>query len=409
MAPVTTGTTAIPQQTLNLDGGRQTIGNVRAMCIPIFAAAVLLLATAVRGMANDDAQASPTWQYGAFADLSYAYDPNDPSNHLFRSRGTMFHVNEADLNMAAVYLKKTASENARWGTELTLQTGEDSKMFGFSATAPNMGEAHWLRHLGPTNASYLTAVGNGLTVQGGIFSSFIGYDSLYAKDNFECTRPWGADFTPYLMLGVNATYPFTKNVSGSLLVVNGYWHLAHANEVPSVGGQIALQPSGGITLKSTLLAGPHQTETSGKFWRYLSDSIVEIKRDRFTGAFEAIAGTERVAAGDARALWIAGQLPLHCVLHPRFSVTVRPEVYWDRDGRTTGFRQTVKANTTTLEYRIPHQRTTTMVRLEHRIDDSRGPDGGFFKDGEVPPGVPALTPTQNLLILEVILEFSAPR
>ena len=97
-----------------------------------------------------------------------------------------------------------------------------------------------LRQLGPTNVSYLAPVGKGLTIQGGIFSSFIGYDSLYAKDNFNYTRPWGADFTPYFMLGVNASYPLTEKVTGTFFVVNGYWHLANANSVPSFGGQAAI-------------------------------------------------------------------------------------------------------------------------------------------------------------------------
>jgi hypothetical protein len=100
---------------------------------------------------------------------------------------------------------------------------------------------------------------------------------------------------------------------------------------------------------------------------------------------------------------------MHWIVTPRVSVTVRPEVYWDRDGRTTLFRQTVKANTTTLEFRIPSRTASPILRLEHRIDDSRGPDGGFFKDGEMQPGVPRLTPIQNLLIFAVILTFDSRR
>jgi len=350
----------------------------------------------------------PGWQYGGFLDVGYLKDFNDPVNHLFRSRGTTFRLNELDVNMAAVYLRKTASETSRWGTELTLEAGEDSKNFGFSATAPNLPGANWLRQLGPTNVSYLAPAGKGLTLQGGIFSSFIGYDSLYSKDNFTYTRPWGADFTPYLMLGVNAQYAFNEKVSGTLFVVNGYWHLADANSVPSTGGQLAYKPAAQLTLKQTVLYGPHQSNTSLEFWRFLSDSVVERKGDRITTAFEYIVGTERVAAPEnPRALWMASQLPVHWAVSKRFSVTVRPEVYWDRDGRTTGFVQTVKANTTTLEYRLPHRQATAILRLEHRIDDSRGPGGGFFNNGEVQSGAIGLTPTQNLLIFGMILTFDS--
>src|SRR4029077_9587469 len=158
-----------------------------------------------------------------------------PSNHVFRNRGTTPRVDKWDLNMTGAYLKKAPSESSRVGVELTVQEGHDSELFGFSATAPNIGGADWLLHLGPTNVSYIAPVGKGLTIQGGIFSSLIGYDSLYAKDNFNYSRPWGADFTPYLMMGINASYPLTNKLNGTLFVVNGYWHLADANSVPSTG------------------------------------------------------------------------------------------------------------------------------------------------------------------------------
>lgn len=153
---------------------------------------------------------------------------NSPSNHLFRSRGTTPRVDELNANMAGGYIRKKTSEQSRWGLELTTHAGEDSKLFGFSATAPNISGANWLRHLGPTNVSYVAPIGKGLGLQGGIFNSFIGYDSLYAKDNLTYTRPWTADFTPYLMLGVNAGYAFSEKLTATVFVVNGYWHLAHA-------------------------------------------------------------------------------------------------------------------------------------------------------------------------------------
>lgn len=351
---------------------------------------------------------SSEWQYGSFLDAAYLLDFNHPTNDLFRSRGTTYKVDYPILNMAAAYLQKSASDSSRWGMQLTLQAGQDTQIFGFSATAPNLPGAEGLRHLGPTNLSYLAPLGKGLTIQGGIFSSLIGYDSLYAKDNFSYTRPWGADFTPYLMLGVNASYPFSDKLTVTGYVVNGYWHLADANSVPSWGGQAAYKATPHTTVKETFLIGPHQSNTSIEFWRYLSDSIVEWKTDRVTTAFEYHVGTEEVAPpANPRALWMAAQLPVHWVLNKHWSVTERPEVYWDRNGRLTGFVQTVKANTATLEYRRPLRQATGIARLEYRIDDSRGPQGGFFRGAYIAPGVVGLTPTQNLLGLAVILTFDS--
>jgi hypothetical protein len=367
------------------------------------------VASAKEAAEEQPAQApDPQWQYGGFLDAAYLLDFNHPANDLFRSRGTAYKVDEPIINMAGAYLRKSASESSRWGMELTVHAGQDSRIFGFSATAPNLPGYEGLRHFGPTDVSYLAPVGKGLTVQAGIFSSFIGYDSLYAKDNFNYTRPWGADFTPYLMMGVNASYPFTQKLTAIVFVVNGYWHLADANHVPSSGGQIAYKLTEHTTLKETVLFGPHQSDAGFEFWRFLWDSIAEWKTDRFTTAFEYHVGTEKIAtAGNPRALWMSAQLPFHLVFTKNWSATVRPEFYWDGDGRLTGFPQTVKANTTTLEYRVPYRKAGAIVRLEHRIDDSRGSGGGFFRGGEVTPGVVGLTPTQNLLTLGVILTFDS--
>ena len=332
------------------------------------------------------------WQYGAFVDGAYLLDFNHPANALFRSRGTTYKVDKPLVNVAAAYLHKNTSESSRWGMQLTLQAGQDTRIFGFSATAPNLPGSKWLRHLGPTTFSYLAPVGKGLTIQGGIFSSLIGYDSIYAKDNFNYTRPWGADFTPYLMLGINASYPFSDKVTLTGYAINGYWHLANANSVPSWGGQIAYKASPHTTLKQAVLIGPHQSDTGLQFWRYLSDSIAEWKTKHITTAFEYHFGTEEVASPANPKHW---------------AVTERPEVYWDRSGRLTGFAQTVKANTATLEYRKAYRRFTGIVRLEHRIDDSRGPGGGFFRGGYIAPGVVGLTATQNLLELAVLLVFDS--
>jgi len=358
---------------------------------------------------EEEQQSDRQWQYGAFVDSAYLLNFNHPENRLFRSRGTAFRTDAVWLNMAGLYARKRPSADSRWGAELTVHAGKDAEFFGFSATAPNIAGYKFLRQLGPTNVSYLAPVGKGLTLQAGIFSSLIGYDSLYAKDNFNYTRPWGADFTPYLMMGANASYPITEKLTATGFLVNGYWHLARANSAPSAGGQIAYKVTPRVTVKETTLFGPHQRNTAFDFWRFLTDTIVERKTNKFTFATEYIFSTERVdAPGRPRALTMSWQLPARWTLNDRWSVAFRPEVFWDRDGRWTLARQTVKAFTSTVEYRVPYKWSNAIFRLEHRWDDSRGPDGGFFRGAEVSPGVVGLTPRQNLLIFATILTFDSP-
>jgi putative OmpL-like beta-barrel porin-2 len=356
------------------------------------------------------AEAAPKslWKYNGFLDFGYLLDFNHPANHLFRERSTTFKVDELDLNMAEAGVKKETSEQSRWGMEFGVQGGKDSENFGFSATAPNVGGADWLRHFALANVSYLAPVGSGLTVQAGLFNSLIGYDALYAKDNFNYTRPWGADYTPYLMFGVNASYPFTKKITATGFVINDYVHLAHPNNVPSFGGQLSYSATGHLNFKETVLYGPHQSDTLLEFWRFFSDSIAEWKDPRLTTAFEYQIGTERVnVPGTPRALWMSAQLPMHRVIARAWSVTLRPEFAWDRDGRWTGSKQTIKAFTTTLEYRLPYWKTNTIARLEYRVDDSRGAGGGFFRGAEISPGMTALVPTQQMLVFGLIFTFES--
>lgn len=348
------------------------------------------------------------WKYSGFLDFAYLLDFNHPANHLFRDRATTFRVDELDLNMAGAGIKKEATPDSRWGAELAVQGGKDSATFGFSATAPNVYGANTLRHFGLADVSYLAPVGNGLAIQGGLFNSLIGYDSLYAKDNFNYTRPWGGDYTPYLMFGVNASYSFSKKITVTGFVINDYAHLAHPNNVPSFGGQLSYKATKRMNLKETVLYGPHQADTSLGFWRFFSDSIAEWKKDRFTTAFEYQVGSEKVnVPGAPRALWMSGQLPFHRVISGPWSATVRPEFAWDRDGRWTGSKQTIKALSTTLEYRFPYWKTNTIARIEYRVDDSRGAGGGFFRGEEISPGVTPLVPTQQLLAFGLILTFES--
>ena len=75
------------------------------------------------------------------------------------------------------------------------------------------------------------------------------------------------------------------------------------------------------------------------------------------------------------------------------------------DGRWIGAPQSVKAFTSTVEYRRPLGHAQAIVKLEYRVDDSRGVGGGFFSEPDVAPGVPGLVPTQHLFGVGLIFAF----
>lgn len=218
---------------------------------------------------------------------------------------------------------------------------------------------------------------------------------------------WMADNTPYMMFGVNARYPVNDEFAVTLFIINAYYHLAHPNDQPSYGGRTDWKPTSRLTVSNTLYYGPDQAKTSLEFWRLYSNNIVEWKGDDLTVALPYDFGTENIA-GQLRAFVTAGALESKWHVAGPWSLAVRPEFYWDRNGRWTGSQQFVKAVATTLEYKAPYRWTNATLRLEYRYDESTGKQGGFFKDGNFPTGQPVLTPGQHLLIFGLLWTFDSP-
>ncbi len=350
------------------------------------------------------------WHYGAYLDVGYVVNANFPENHLWRNRATAARHNEFAPNMALAYVRKDTTESSRWGMELGVQGGYDSERFAFLQGEREVGGADTLRHIHRANVSYLAPVGKGLTITAGLFNSLIGYESLYAKDNVNYTRSWIADNTPYMMFGVNAKYPVTDKLTVAGFIVNGYYHLSHPNDQPSYGGQWAYRATPQLTLTQTVYGGPDQTNTALQFWRFYANHIVEWKGDNLTFAASYDIGTENIAdrPGHPRAFVMGGNVVARWHVTGPWALAVRPEFYWDRNGRWTGSEQFVKAVTSTIEYRIPYKWTNTTLRLEHRWDESTGAGGGFFRRGEVQPGVLSLTPNQHLVLLGILWTFDSP-
>lgn len=386
-------------------GRRQRLGWTGTLSVCL---ALLLAVVNVEPAFSEESSASTSdWHYGGFIDLSYALDFNFPENHLWRSKSTTRRVNELAPNMVLGYIRKDVSAQSRWGMELGVQGGYDTNAL---VPEPNPGRdkpvdgADTLRHLSRANVSYLAPVGNGLTLTAGLFNSFIGYQSIYARNNLNYSRSYIADNAPYFMFGLGATYPVSENLQVGLYVINGYNYLSHQNDQPSYGTQVVWKPVSHLTVTENLYYGPDQSNTDLTFWRFFSDNIVEWKDGPLTLAASYDIGTENAAEqpGHPRTFWTGGALYARWIVNGPWSLALRPEFYWDRNGRISGFEQLLKAMTTTLEYKWTYSWQTALLRLEYRYDESTGPGGGFFKRGETSPGVIGLARDQQLLLFSVI-------
>lgn len=355
------------------------------------------------------AKSPSDWHYGAYLDAGYLVNFNFPPDHKWRSRATTEHTNEGTLNMGLLYIRKDLTAASRWGTELGFQNGNDTKHFAFLIGEPTVAGADTLRHIQSANVAYLAPVGQGLTITAGLFKSVIGYESLYAKDNVNYTRSWAADNSPYMMFGVNATYSATEKVTVSAFIINGYYHLSNPNDQPSYGSQIAWKPAPRVAMTSTLYYGPDQNSTALEYWRLFSNHVIAWRGDEVTIALTYDIGTERMLtqAGHPRTFAMAGVLYTKWHIAGPWSMALRPEFYWDRNGRWTGSQQFVRAITATAEYQWPYAGANTVVRLEYRHDTSTGAQGGFTTRQQRSAEAAGLRPDQDLLLLGVLWTFDS--
>jgi hypothetical protein len=193
-------------------------------------------------------------------------------------------------------------------------------------------------------------------------------------------------------------------------VINRYNYLSYANNLPSYGAQVNWSASPHLTVIQNLYYGPDQTDGSLQFWRFFSDSIVEWKRGTLTLAAAYDIGTEHAIpqAGGRRVFWTGGAIWARWQLAEPWAVALRPELYYDPDGTMTGARQFIKGVTTTLEYKLLYSWTTTLFRLEYRLNNSTGAQGGFYTGSQTASGAIGLTPSQNLLFFSILWSFDSP-
>jgi hypothetical protein len=351
------------------------------------------------------------WTIDAFLDLGYAGSSETPANRQWRGRGTTPRLDEPQLNMAGLGIAKAATPGSPWGMEFLAHAGRDALAFGFHTGQPEVEHADLLRHLGRANVSLHLPGDRGLRVQAGLFGSLVGYESLYSRDNRHYTRSWIADYSPYLMFGLNASLPLGERLTATAFLVNGFFHLAHANAAPGYGAQLAFRPSARWNLRETVYWGPEQAVTDLEHWRFFLDSVLEWQTETLRVALGHQAGTERLAhPGGPRAFWTGGTLSAHWQFAGPWSVGLRPEFFWDPDGLLTGARQLVRAVTATLGYRLSGDATGAgaILRLEYRHDASTGPEGGFFTRRDPVTGEIGLAAGQHLAIASVVLTFDPP-
>jgi hypothetical protein len=343
-----------------------------------------------------------------YVDAYYAYNFNRPAggDSFLPGTGTSAkRANEFALNLAAI---GAALAPEPVGFTLILNYGTGSEVVHSAEPAGAVvGRDVW-RFVQQASIAVKLGVGRGLVIEAGILPSHIGFEVLASKDNWNYTRSWQAELSPYYLAGLKISYAFTDHFAAQFWVVNGWQLISDNNEAKSLGTQLAWTWEK-FTLSFNTFFGPELPNDNGS-WRLFGDLIITGKPTSWLSlALQFDLGYQFRPGADA--LWHAAAGYVRLGPWKSLAFTVRGEYFSDPDGGISGAPQTLAEGTGTLEYRFNE---FLGVKLEGRYDHSSAPV--FALSGLralLPAGAPTITPPvrlplgtqQGLLLLGAVVSF----
>ena len=287
--------------------------------------------------------------FSGFVDLAAIFNANQPASHENFVPGTGTtgkRANEWMLNLAQVQWTRLTSAQQPIGFTLSLVAGDGSEIV--HAGEPDGGDA--FRHIYQASLAY--RLPSGVLLEGGIFPSHIGLEGFYSKDNWNYTRSWLGELSPYYQAGVKAGYAFNEHWSGQLHVLNG-WQIIHDNDDgKAVGTQLAYA--------NGPLSASFNTYVDSD--RKFGDVVVT---HRISPRLQLGASVDLGRDRDAN--WRGGGAYVRYAFGDRHALAARAEQFRDPDAGISGASQTLREVTLTYELR-PHEHL--ILKFETRYDRS---------------------------------------
>lgn len=316
------------------------------------------------------ARAEEPVSFGGFIDVAYLWNGNRPANHenFIPGTGTSGkRANEFTLNLAQVQWSRAVSAEQPAGFTLSLVAGEGTEVV--HAGEPKGGDE--FRHIYQASVAY--RLRNGVVLEAGVYPSHIGLEGFYSKDNWNYTRSWLGELSPYYQAGVKASYAFNARWSGQLHVLNGWQLINDNNDGKAIGTQLAYS-SGPLTASLNTFAGPELAGDDDSL-RKFADVVVLYKvtpKLQLGGSID-VGSQEIPGADDADWRGIGGYA--RYAINERHAIAIRAEHFRDPEAGISGAAQTLREATITYEMR-PHERV--ILKLETRLDRSTA---DAFNDG----------------------------
>lgn len=151
----------------------------------------------------------------------YDYNFNAPVGRVNLLRAYDVLSNNLSLNQADLILdhEPDVADGRRFGARLDLQYGQATDTLqGNPANEPRPAI---YQNIFQAYGTYVAPVGNGLTIDFGKWSSSLGIEGNYTKDQMNYSRAYFFDFLPFYHMGVRVAYPVNDSFTLNYWIVNG--------------------------------------------------------------------------------------------------------------------------------------------------------------------------------------------
>ncbi|HZU23733.1 MAG TPA: porin [Terriglobales bacterium] len=337
-------------------------------------------------------------------DTYYAYNFNHPVGRVNLLRAYDVLSNEFSLNQASVIFDHAPDVAAgrRWGGRLDLQFGQATDTL--QGNPLNEPRPEIYRNIFQAYGTYVVPLGKGVTVDFGKWSSSLGIEGNYTKDQLNYSRALWFDFLPFYHMGVRASVPITDTFTVNYWLVNGTNQVEATNGFKDQLFGFTARPRKSVSWTMNYYLGqehpdrvvvpptsmiPVQPGLSFQAIRPAPDGLTHIfdtyvswqATPKLTVALEGDYFIQRLwrnqAPGtpDAPAHVDGGAAYVRYQLTPKIAVGARGEYLSDRGGLFSGVTQALKENTATLDYQVADG---LLMRYEWRRDYSNQPS--FLSD-----------------------------
>jgi hypothetical protein len=330
----------------------------------------------------------------------YDYNFNAPVGRVNLLRAYDVLSNNFSLNQADVIFDHLpdVSDGRRFGARLDLQYGQATDTLqGNPANEPRPAI---YQNIFQAYGTYVAPVGSGLTIDFGKWSSSLGIEGNYTKDQMNYSRAFFFDFLPFYHMGVRVAYPVNEGFTLNYWIVNGTNQAEATNGFKDELFGFTAKPKKSVTWVANYYLGqehpdrvvvanptnpiPVQPGLTFAAIRPAPDGLLHIFDSYVT--WQAAPKLSFALEGDyvIQRLWrnegpgrssapsrVDGTAAyVRYEFSKRFAAAARAEYLSDRGGLFSGLNQALKETTATFDYKLSEG---FLMRYEWRRDFSNQP------------------------------------